>query len=95
MRKLTCQEVLDQLADYLDADAQEELIAQVDLHIGSCVHCQVEVDSLRRTITLYRCEQRVMLPAHLDERLRMALEQAYRDGIRDGARDDDPGRGEA
>ena len=77
MKKLTCQEVLDQLADYLDADAQAELVAQVDLHVGSCQHCRVEVDTLRRTIMIYRCDERVVLPVHLDERLQVALKQVY------------------
>ena len=77
MRRLTCQEVMDQLADYLDSDSQAELVEEVNLHVGSCVNCRVEVDTLRRTIMIYRCEERVMLPAELDERLRVALEQAY------------------
>jgi predicted anti-sigma-YlaC factor YlaD len=77
VKKLTCQEVLDQLAEYLDADAQAELVAQVDLHVGSCQHCRVEVDTLRRTIMIYRCDERVVLPLDLDERLRVALKQVY------------------
>lgn len=91
MRQLTCQEVLDQLADYLDSEAQAELIQQVELHMGSCLHCRVEVDTLRRTIMIYRCEERVVLPVQLDERLRVALEQAYRERACRG----DSGEGEA
>lgn len=79
MKRLTCQEVLDQLAEYLDADAQAELVAQVDLHVGSCQHCRVEVDTLRRTIMIYRCDEQVVLPIHLDDRLRVALQQVYRE----------------
>jgi predicted anti-sigma-YlaC factor YlaD len=79
VKKLTCQEVLDQLSDYLDADAQAELVAQVDLHVGSCDHCRVEVDTLRRTIKIYQCDEQVVLPVALDERLRVALQQVYRE----------------
>ena len=78
MRELTCQEVMDQLADYLDDEARAELVAQVDMHVGSCQHCRVEVDTLRRTIMIFRCEERVVLPVRLEGKLRMALEQAYR-----------------
>ena len=78
MRELTCQEVMDQLADYLDDEARAELVAQVDMHVGSCQHCRVEVDTLRLTIMIFRCEERVVLPVRLEGKLRMALEQAYR-----------------
>ena len=79
MRELSCQEVMDQLAEYLDDEARTELVAQVEMHMGSCQHCRVEVDTLRRTIMIFRCEERVVLPVRLEGKLRVALEQAYRD----------------
>lgn len=80
MRKLTCQEVLDHLADYLDEEAQAELRAQVELHAGQCRHCQIEIDTLRRTIMIYRSETRVFLPQPLSDKLNSALQQAYEAG---------------
>jgi anti-sigma factor (TIGR02949 family) len=77
--KLTCQEVLDQLWEYLDDDARVELTTKINEHIGGCMHCKVEVDSLRRTISLYRCEDRVGTPIQLSERLQAALQMAYRE----------------
>ena len=78
VKRLSCQEVLDQLSDYLDDEARAELVEQVDVHLHECEHCQVEVDTLRRTIMIFRCEERVVLPVRLEGKLRMALEQAYR-----------------
>ena len=80
VKRLTCQEVLDQLSDYLDDDARAELVGQVDQHIGACVHCRFEVDTLRRTILFYRREERVVLPERLSLQLQQALGKAYRDG---------------
>jgi anti-sigma factor (TIGR02949 family) len=77
--KLTCQEVLDQLWEYLDEGARAELISRIDEHLGGCRNCKVEVDSLRQTISLYRCEEQVGTPIHLSERLRAALVIAYRE----------------
>ena len=91
MKNLTCQEVMDQLADYLDEDARAELVAQVDMHVGSCQHCRAEVDTMRRTIMIFRCDERVVLPAQLEGRLRLALNEAYRDRV-SGV---DPTEGEA
>lgn len=80
MRSLTCQEVLDQLAEYLDEAAHAELVGAVDSHIGVCRHCHAEVDTLRLTVLFYRREERVELPAALALKLQHALELAYRDG---------------
>jgi predicted anti-sigma-YlaC factor YlaD len=80
--KLTCQEVLDQLWEYLDEDARAELTSRINDHLGGCVHCKVEVDSLRQTISLYQCEDMVGTPILLSERVRAALQQAYGEGSR-------------
>lgn len=77
MTKLTCQEVLDQLWEYLDAPSRADLTAQINDHIGGCTHCRVEVDSLRQTISLYQCENDVGTPIQLSERVKAALQQAY------------------
>jgi predicted anti-sigma-YlaC factor YlaD len=83
VRRLTCQEVLDQLAEYLDEDAREELTREVDGHLLECVHCRAEVDTIRRTILIYRCDERIALPASLSDKLQQALDKAYRAARRD------------
>ena len=77
MSKLTCQEVLDQLWEYLDEDARKDLTEKIDQHIGGCSHCKVEVDSLRHTISLYKCDDQVGIPIQLSDKVRAALEKAY------------------
>ena len=81
MRRLSCQEVLDQLWEYLDDDARAELCSEIDSHLNGCRNCRVEVDSLRRTILLYRAEETPCAPVHLSERLRDALQRAYRERL--------------
>ena len=80
MKKLSCQEVLDHLSEYLDDDVKAELGSQVDLHIGQCQHCRIEVDTLKHTIFIFRENERVFLPQPLTDRLQAALEAAYRAG---------------
>lgn len=79
MKSLTCQEVLDQLSDYLDADARAELVEGVNVHLGKCSHCRVEVDTLRRTIEIYSCDEKVVVPVQLSDKLQNALDQLYRE----------------
>jgi anti-sigma factor RsiW len=79
VKSLTCQEVLDQLSEYLDDDARAELVEGVEVHLGKCSHCRVEVDTLRRTIEIYRCDEKVVIPVKLSDKLQNALEQLYRE----------------
>ena len=83
MKRLTCEEVLEQLSEYLDEEARAELVHEVDDHLGTCAHCQAEVDTLRRTISIYRCDERVVLPVALSEKLQHALDQLYRNAPRE------------
>ncbi len=80
VKRLSCQEVLDQLSDYLDEAARAELQGAVDQHLGACSHCRVEVDTLRRTVLFYRHEERIEFPVELSTKLQHALELAYREG---------------
>lgn len=79
MKKLNCQEVLDQLSDFLEEDLALELRQQIDSHLNGCRHCHLEVDTLRTTIQLYRTDDAVGTPIHLSERIQVALRAAYRE----------------
>ncbi len=77
---MDCSEVLDQLADYLDADAREDLCRAIEEHLSHCHGCRVEVDSVRRTIVLYQADREVELPSTVMNRLEAALAAEYRGG---------------
>ncbi|NJD17728.1 MAG: zf-HC2 domain-containing protein, partial [Gemmatimonadetes bacterium] len=62
---MNCQEVLDQLADYLDEDARAELCRQIEEHLTACHDCQVVVDSVKKTIVLYQSDRRVEMPVRV------------------------------
>lgn len=79
MKKLNCQDVLDQLSDYLEEDVAAELRTQIESHLNGCRHCHLEVDSLRTTVQLYRLDDPVGVPIALSERLRLALQSVYRE----------------
>ncbi len=79
MKRLSCQEVLDQLWEYLDDDARSELRTAIDGHLANCSHCQLEVDSIQHTIHLYQAKENVSVPVHLSEKLTNALNSAYKE----------------
>lgn len=77
---MDCQEVLDQLADYLDDDARAELCRQIEEHLAKCRNCQVEVDTVKKTIVLYQMDSRVEVPVRVTAELQAALAREYRQG---------------
>ena len=86
VNKLTCQEVLDQLQEYLDDAAHAELVEAVDHHLGRCQHCRFEVDTIKGVVRIFQSERHVVIPDGLAVKLQVALEQVYRDGC---SRDED------
>lgn len=79
VRKLNCQEVLDQLSVFLEEELAAELRAEIETHLNGCRHCHLEVDTIRTTIQLYRVDDPVGVPIHLSDRIRAALASAYRE----------------
>ena len=50
----TCQTLLCLLSDYVDGELSEELCRQIEMHTAGCDNCRVVIDTLRKTISLYR-----------------------------------------
>lgn len=75
---MDCNEVLEQLAEYLDEEARQELCAVINQHLARCTNCQIQVDSLRKTIVLYQNDRPIQMPAHLSARLEAVLAREYR-----------------
>jgi predicted anti-sigma-YlaC factor YlaD len=64
-----CQALQAQLPDYLDGEAKDAICRAVEEHLASCDDCRVVVDTLKKTITLYRNAPRADVPADAHERL--------------------------
>ena len=77
--RLNCEDVLSQLSDFLDEEAREELCKAIEAHLHACPDCQVEVDTIKKTILLYRAERPIELPLAVSGRLSAALTRAYRE----------------
>ena len=79
---MTCQELLEQLGDYLDEEARQELCREIEEHLDRCHDCRLVVDQTRKTIVLYQADQPVDLQGLMvaTNRLNEALVRAYREG---------------
>lgn len=69
-----CSHLLAGLSAYIDGEAEAALCAEIEQHLAACENCRVVVDTLRRTVLLYREEQPAPLPEGVKLRLYKALE---------------------
>lgn len=74
MKHENCHDLLDGLSEFLDGEASTELCAEIRRHMGGCHNCRVVVDTLRKTITLYRRMPRPDMPEQARERLYKVLD---------------------
>lgn len=70
---MNCDELLALLNDYVDGDAAVGLCAEFEQHLARCNPCQVVVDNIRQTITLYQAGEPVELPVAFRNRLHDCL----------------------
>jgi anti-sigma factor RsiW len=66
--------MLGALSDYIDGELEEELCAEIEQHVATCVNCSIVVDTLKRTVTLYHDHGHEPLPEDVRKRLLAALD---------------------
>ena len=75
---MTCEEPLAALNAYVDGEVDPAICEAFQSHLDGCNPCQLVVDNIRRTITLYKEGQPVELPPELHRRLRAALHECWK-----------------
>ena len=74
---MKCSDVLNQLSDYLDAEAAQDLCAELEAHLAECPSCRVQIDTVKKTISLFRSELSVDCPEQVRMRLHAVLSFEY------------------
>ena len=74
---MKCAELLAMLNEYVDGSVDPALCAEFEQHMAGCNPCQVVVDNIRKTITLYRNGQPYELPVKFRERMHDALRKHW------------------
>ncbi len=54
MNSKECRHLLGSLSDYVDGELAGELCEEIERHMQDCEDCRIVVDSLRKTIYLYK-----------------------------------------
>lgn len=65
-----CRHLLASLSDYVDGELGDELCAELEQHLAGCKDCQVVVDTMRKTISLYHSNS---MPPEVPSEVRQRL----------------------
>jgi anti-sigma factor RsiW len=76
---MECEEMLKMLNEYVDGELDPSICEQLQKHLADCNPCRVVVDTMRKTITLYRDGSRYELPAEFREKLHENLRSRWKD----------------
>lgn len=66
---IRCDDILQEISDYLDEEITPELRANMEVHLRACPHCKVLVDTTRKILTLVAEDSFLELPQGVSERL--------------------------
>jgi hypothetical protein len=76
---MKCEELLVLLSEYVDGTVDPAVCDEFEAHMSGCDPCQVVVDNIRKTITLYKAGQPYELPLEFRHRLHAVLRQRWED----------------
>ncbi len=68
-----CNELLDQLSEYLDGGLNEQLRQEVILHAHECSHCGRLLFSLRQVVSFCQTTPSCDMPEAVREQLRLVI----------------------
>jgi len=89
--KHECRRLLASLSDYVDGLLDDELCREIEAHMDDCDDCRIVVNTLAKTVELYRAAPAPDLPAAVAQRLYTSLN--LDDFLRQPApAEDEPGR---
>ncbi len=75
---MDCKEILGKLSEYIDGELDPKLCVELERHMQDCHPCLVFVDSLKKTVTLYKYASNEPLPKEIHLRLHEFLKKECR-----------------
>lgn len=67
--KMKCRDMLGKLSEYLDGELDAALCRDLERHMKDCHPCLLFVDSLKKTLTLYKYASNEGMPKEVHFRL--------------------------
>ncbi len=76
---MKCEELLTMLSEYVDGTIDPAICQDFEKHMAGCNPCQVVIDNIRKTITLYKAGEPCALPAEFRTRLHSLLRERWKE----------------
>ncbi len=70
----SCKALKAQLSEFIDGELDDALCQEIERHMESCDNCRIVVDTLRKTILLYRDSPQETVPPDVHARLVKVLD---------------------
>ena len=74
-RQFTCKRLLEELTDYMDGSLESEVRVQLEAHLAKCPNCWVQLDTMKKTIQVFKGMEPYPLPESVKDRLMKALQK--------------------
>jgi len=70
-----CRHLLGSLSEFVDGSLEGEICAEIERHLADCQNCRIVVDTLEKTVYLYRATaQETTVPEEVRQRLFRCLD---------------------
>jgi anti-sigma factor RsiW len=76
---MKCDELLKALNEFVDGTVDPAICGQFEEHLAGCNPCQVVIDNIRQTITLYKAGEPYEMPPEFQQAMRDTLRQRWQD----------------
>jgi anti-sigma factor (TIGR02949 family) len=78
LKNVRCDEVLEQLSEFIDEETRAELCEEIRVHLAQCEDCRIEVDTVKKTIMLFQKKGLpIEIPVTIGAKLEAALSREY------------------
>lgn len=75
---MKCEELLKRLNEYVDGTVDPAICEEFAQHLAGCNPCQVVVDNIRQTITLYQNGRPYAMPRGFRDKLHQSLRDQWK-----------------
>ncbi len=75
---MKCEDLLKAMNEYVDGQLDPAICEEFEQHLAGCNPCQIVVDNIRKTITLYREGKPYELPLDFQNRLRQQIRDMWK-----------------
>ncbi len=75
---MKCEDLLRMLNDYVDQDIDPGICTDFEVHLKGCNPCKVVVDTIRKTIRLYKNDEVYEVPIEFHDRLHQTLRDRWK-----------------